>query len=1235
MNAQMNKRKADPRSTLQSRLGITIAVMVLLSQAGARPATAAQPPSLGVSPSSGLAGSNVTLLGDNWQGNINATVRWDGVDRSSFNIQQGGSFATPFKIPEDATPGNHTITVCLGVPCPSGEFYVGFDVNFTVETPPPPAPPEQPSETPPPPPQEVPTVEIPPSPVPLPNVPTVPLQPPVELSSPEPPVQDLQIVPALPADTPASMVYVRCSPSETATVLDFDDSPWGRVDTDYYNQGILFSAVGGGMIAMAPEAGTYTPPAALKHDPGSSDFGSFDEAVSIQFNSPQNTVGMFVGLDDETDQPVIATLTAYDGAGTSIAMDSVQLGPGLSQVNVCMIVRQPTVLGSAPQIISVELAYDGAASEVLDHLFFSRDVSPVPVESGEVIVDIRGPVEGSELLSARQPVWGVVTTSETICCIEIFENRASSDSPTSVGRAGTYPDASTEQILFYLNGATLSHDAQSLTVVARAYGGTYGEDTVNVHLARLVQAAITQNFNVRVGAVEVTQGLRGDIPTFSEGGTSVSENGVHVADRRTIVRVYPDLAVTSGTFSGGLSARLIGSRRGATLPGSPLSPETPLLEIDPTWTLSDMRRDATRSWNFVLPDEWVQEGSINLTIEVNPAGSYFRAECPDCGSNNINYLIDVPFRPTGEMTFYPYIVMNHPVIAGTTTPVASPTLVEIATSLNWVWRTWPLPNEGLSVPVIRLVQASCTDAASASLASCGVLDAAVAAANAQRTADNILPGSSTLLPIIVSPTTFNDCGGRAGMPFPVFWAGACGRTVAQEAWHAGGGVNHAGNQHGELNDSGSDPGYPDNHGGIESNAYGFDVVDIQAIPPDDGAGNHTHDFMSYGGAPQWVSIYTWQNIANWLGASDIRAREVPERYRPDVAAAPSIQSPANGLRLSGQINPDGAVVFDTVWLSTLPEGAAAGEGEGNYRIEVRDASGNVLFTRLFQPVVQTHTEGGPLEFHEDVPLEPGLAGIVLFEGDTELARLQTSPGVPQISLLSPLGGEQWTATGTTSLGWQASDGDGDTLAFLVETSPDAGQTWYVLARTTVDHMTLDLSTVPGSGEDWLVRVQASDGVNVSIAEVGGISVAAKPPQPLIIQPVDTAVISPGAALMLTGLAADVQDGQLPDAALEWSVDGIVVGHGSRWPAIGLAEGQHIIGLKATNQAGLVGLSQISIYVGEGPAQPGGTRETDLGGLLARARERLGLFTIVIGAGLVGLAILFALYVFGRRRKETR
>ncbi|NOK57633.1 MAG: hypothetical protein GFH27_549303n102 [Chloroflexi bacterium AL-W] len=88
---------------------------------------------LSIDQSSGPAGVEVTLSGSGYApGNQAGTIRWDDQDAETFLIPEGGSFSVPFIIPENATPGSHTITVCSFYPCTTGESEQTATVAFDV-----------------------------------------------------------------------------------------------------------------------------------------------------------------------------------------------------------------------------------------------------------------------------------------------------------------------------------------------------------------------------------------------------------------------------------------------------------------------------------------------------------------------------------------------------------------------------------------------------------------------------------------------------------------------------------------------------------------------------------------------------------------------------------------------------------------------------------------------------------------------------------------------------------------------------------------------------------------------------------------------------------------------------------------------------------------------------------------------------------------------------------------------
>jgi len=56
-----------------------------------------------------------------------------------------------------------------------------------------------------------------------------------------------------------------------------------------------------------------------------------------------------------------------------------------------------------------------------------------------------------------------------------------------------------------------------------------------------------------------------------------------------------------------------------------------------------------------------------------------------------------------------------------------------------------------------------------------------------------------------------------------------------------------------------------------------------------------------------------------------------------------------------------------------------------------------------------------------------------------------SAHAPQVTLLSPNGGEAWPPYGEHTVTWTGSDADGDPLRYILQYSPDGGATWQAVA----------------------------------------------------------------------------------------------------------------------------------------------------------------------------------------------
>ena len=390
-------------------------------------------------------------------------------------------------------------------------------------------------------------------------------------------------------------------------------------------------------------------------------------------------------------------------------------------------------------------------------------------------------------------------------------------------------------------------------------------------------------FNVQIQALEVTQGIRGDIPSRiapDDNLTLPSDGAVHIADRHTVVRAYPWISTRANGKVPPLSAKLWGYRDGALLPGSPISPENALLEnISADREFKELRSDADLSWNFLLPSAWTASGedhkpfTLRFLVEVNPPGPDHFVECQDCASDNQIILGGQSFVHIPPITIQPYLV-DHTFTnnEGDQVSYPGPTLVEFRKALNAVYQLFPIGDLWKGIIVLDPEYITWN----------GPLKENGKNVFAEAMIEQYFPGGSienghdgVYHIFLFSPSVnrWHDVyasfeGTKTGMAWigkPYVQAWARGSVLAHELAHAIG-LDHAGNNHGETT---YNPDYPDDYGRVEPNAYGFDVWLMKAIPPDidqDG----THDFMSYNSSnPEWVSIYTWKKLLQLLGQPDL------------------------------------------------------------------------------------------------------------------------------------------------------------------------------------------------------------------------------------------------------------------------------------------------------------------------------------------------------------------------------
>ncbi|MCC6187593.1 MAG: DNRLRE domain-containing protein [Anaerolineales bacterium] len=237
-----------------------------------------------------------------------------------------------------------------------------------------------------------------------------------------------------------------------------------------------------------------------------------------------------------------------------------------------------------------------------------------------------------------------------------------------------------------------------------------------------------------------------------------------------------------------------------------------------------------------------------------------------------------------------------------------------------------------------------------------------------------------------------------------------------------------------------------------------------------------HDFMSYGDNA-WTSEDEFQSIT-----------VVPQAARAEAGSRGTLSAggSATGLLVTGVISADGQAGFAPL-MPNLGGAAMSGPVGSPLRLTVDTAQGPAPD----QPLVVTYVPGHPNAFvFFAAALPPGLAptrlGLV-FEGQ-ERASLLPSAHAPVVTVTWPNGGEALAGAGPYTLTWEGSDADGDELVYVVESSPDGGQSWYGLGGTS-GTTSLAVMAEAGALDPSLgarIRVTASDGFNIASDESDGL-----------------------------------------------------------------------------------------------------------------------------------------------------
>lgn len=731
---------------------------------------------------------------------------------------------------------------------------------------------------------------------------------------------------------------------------------------------------------------------------------------------------------------------------------------------------------------------------------------------------------------------------------------------------------------------------------------------VGVYTLPLGASPILRDF--KLDGMEVTQGIQ-DLG-----------NGVPlVAKKATYVRAYG--LQLSGPSAPNVEARLVGTRSGLALPGSPLAPVNAVRALA-TGGGYDRARLGD-GWYFLLPAAWLTPGTTDLTVELDARQNH---NDPD-RSNNARSVAAV-FRDVP-----PVCVMSVPV--RTHTPLPSTTDPNFWTMVDHFHRRWPIPDVWVyraTSPVEELevcwwgpVPHPCFGPYE--------LDDGWGITNGIPDRDKVIVSLWTRALLSFNPDACDaigapvhfmgmvhpnaENGGSSGYastvsnqswvqlpahgPLGTAWdALREGSTMAQELAH------NDGRKHvdcGGPEDVDTNYPYPPCQIGNvgPTSHYGFDTRNRQPIRPD-----QTADFMSYSDR-SWVSDYTWRALVGQITGGFVATADTATSLRSQVAGmlaqgdqsvfVSGLVDTANirGAITSLLVLPTGSVPPATRQrLSALAARAGTAPQQApTFRLRLVDAVGTVLVERALTPQpMDDHEDGSDSAMFSDLfpPPSAPVAAVQLWAGTELLDSRAPGAAMPQATVLSPASGAQ--IENSLTITWSASDADvDDRLLSTVQYSPDGGGRWHTLA-TDVPFRDLppgpgmamtrtlqldDLGTLHGSAPGaGLIRVLVSDGYNTAIATSQPFTVLDRAPTVVVSAPQPDQTLAAGEDVLLMGNGLDAEDGGLADEALAWQVDGRPAGTGRSVNVPGLAPGAHGALLAGSDTNGHVATTTVSFAI---------------------------------------------------------
>ncbi|MFN8533032.1 MAG: hypothetical protein U0556_05765 [Dehalococcoidia bacterium] len=763
-----------------------------------------------------------------------------------------------------------------------------------------------------------------------------------------------------------------------------------------------------------------------------------------------------------------------------------------------------------------------------------------------------------------------------------------------VMRRGRGPSGATD-ILYVVNAGLIgSEQFRNLSEIGD-YIFWQEQGSIN-RLAK--DAAALPMTNLRVTAIEVTQGIQN------------LSNGVPlIKGRRTFVRVH---VKSDGPSVSGVTAKLT-------------NPDAPLLTLWPvnssgkllTVPSSPDRATINHSFLFELPWSWVSGSSLRLQAEVNPN----RIPPQASYANNVMSVGPLTLKnsPRLKVQFvaWGYQLNNQ---------IYYPNIInDVSLTYSWLLRAYPLASTltfandtstpGLNVNTWYVFDESLGTRVDRSAAACDEVEkdangkwVANSSLCAAALTNALMPGMRSENGISPSIFFYGMISDAAGI-FPRGFAtdgkvssgpvgtpvGSWDKDKTYGDWYAGHEIGHTlGRGHPSANGddpatkntvegcghSRDDPSYPYPDAKIGPNdgsLMGFDPGDAGfQIKPAVLPGTIWTDVMSYCSS-EWLSDYTYNGMYEYMIANP--SSIVAQRFEPKVEG--------DLLSVGGLIYSSGAA-FTRV--SRIPSATSIpARPPGPYSIRLLAADGTNLATYSFTGYALHEMPVPTTTFDQIVPFVAGtrIVQIARNADNVVLGSRTISANPPSVGAVALQPAPSGPVSGVATLGWTASDADGDPLRFDVLYSRDGGVSFQpVVAGVAGASVSFDTARLGGGTA--IFRVVASDGAQTARADSAPFTMANKPPIPYILAPGHGNQFFWEQLVNFSGVAEDPQDGGVPNSGLAWRNQKGPLGTGPQISRTDLPVGTNVITLTATNGAGLSASTAITIVVKDDLSLPGPT-----------------------------------------------